>query len=235
MSIKVAPSMMCADLLNLRRDIDALERAQVDMFHIDVMDGHFVPNLALSLDLAAQIGQISAIPLDLHLMVETPEDFIESVRRVRPGFVSFHIEATRNPIRLARAFKALGVQVGVALNPATPGESLRYLIEEIDFALLMTVEPGFAGQTFIPQVLTKLEQVRELMDASHSGKAIQVDGNLNVERAQQCIDRGASILVAGTASIFRAGMDLYTSCQRFRAQLTARRVSPEAQQREVVS
>src|SRR5687768_7141282 len=145
MPVKIAPSLMCADLLDLKRDIAELERAQADLFHIDVMDGHFVPNLAMSLELAEKIARSTAVPLDLHLMVDRPEDFVEPVRRVGAAYVSFHVEATPNPIRLARTLKALGVRVGAALNPATPAEILAYLVAELDYVLLMTVEPGYAG------------------------------------------------------------------------------------------
>lgn len=221
MPIKIAPSLMCANLLDLRRDISELERAHVDMFHIDVMDGHFVPNLALSFELAEKIARSTSVPLDVHLMVDRPENFIEAIRRVNPAYVSFHVESTVNPIRLARTLKSLGIQVGVALNPSTPAEALAYLVEEIDYALLMTVEPGYAGQKFIPQVLGKIKVVRRMLDSSRGGtKALEVDGNLNVERANQCIANGASILVAGTSSLFVEGADLYSACQNFRNQIT---------------
>lgn len=223
MPVKIAPSLMCANLLELRRDIAELERAQVDMFHIDVMDGHFVPNLALSFDLAEQIARCTAIPLDLHLMVDRPESFVDSVQRVRAGYVSFHIESTANPIRLARTLKASGIQVGVALNPSTPADALTYLVEELDYVLLMTVEPGFAGQTFIPQVLKKIKAVRQMLDASQAGKAIEVDGNLNADWASQCVANGASILVAGSSSLFCEGADLYTACRDFRNRIGAPR------------
>jgi ribulose-phosphate 3-epimerase len=219
MPVKIAPSLMCADLLELRRDIAVLERAQVDMLHIDVMDGHFVPNLGLSFELAAKIAACTTIPLDLHLMVSRPESFIDAVRRVRPGQVSFHIESTLHPIRLARSLKDAGVQVGVALNPATPAESLTHLIEELDYVLLMTVEPGFAGQKFIPQVLGKIKAVRQMLDGARPGKALEVDGNLTTEWARQCVANGASILVAGSSSVFRAGVDLYAACRDLRERL----------------
>lgn len=215
MSVKIAPSLMCADLLNLRRDIAELERAQADLLHIDVMDGHFVPNLALSFELAEKIAQNSRIALDVHLMVDRPEDFVEAVRRIKPAYVSFHVEATPNPIRLARTLKSLGLRVGVALNPSTPAEALTYLVEELDYVLLMTVEPGFAGQKFIPQVLGKIRVVRQMLDATRAGKELEVDGNLNVERSEQCIAHGASILVAGTSSVFIKGTDLYATYRSF--------------------
>jgi ribulose-phosphate 3-epimerase len=219
MTIKIAPSLMCADLLDLRRDISTLERAQVDMFHIDVMDGHFVPNIALSFDLAEKIARSTSVPIDLHLMVDHPENFIDAIRRVNPAYVSFHIESTVNPIRLMRTLKSFDLQVGIALNPSTPADTLAYLVEELDYVLLMTVEPGFAGQKFIPQVLGKIREVRQLLDTSPEGKALEVDGNLNVERASQCIANGASILVAGTSSLFIEGADLYTAYRNFRNQI----------------
>jgi len=219
MQVKIAPSLMCADLLSLRADIEQLERARADVFHIDIMDGHFVPNIALSFDLTERISACTRVPLDLHLMVENPEDYIQLVKKVAPAYVSFHVESTAHPIRMIRALKSHGTQVGVALNPSTAADSLTYLIDELDFVLLMTVEPGFAGQKFIPQVLGKIQVVRQMLDARSPGRPIEVDGNLNAERAAQCIRNGASILVAGTSSVFIKGADVYTSCQQFREQL----------------
>jgi ribulose-phosphate 3-epimerase len=152
-------------------------------------------------------------------MVEHPESYLDALQRVRPAYVSFHIEATTNPIRLARTLKASGVRVGAALNPSTPPDGLTYLAEELDFVLLMTVEPGFAGQKFIPQVLGKIKAVRQLLDASGSGKELEVDGNLNAGWASRCVANGATILVAGSSSVFSKGADLCASYRDFRRQI----------------
>ena len=161
------------------------------------------------------------MPLDVHLMVEHPEDFVDAVKRVSPAYVSFHIESTVSPIRLARALKSSGASVGVALSPSTPADALSYVIDEIDFVLLMSVEPGYAGQKFIPQVLGKIETVRRMLDASSTPKALEVDGNINVDWGSQCVEKGASILVAGTSSVFREGVDLYTAYRDFRSRMDA--------------
>jgi ribulose-phosphate 3-epimerase len=214
---KIAASLMCGDLLNLQKDVEELDRAGTDLFHIDVMDGHFVPNLALSMEVVRQIKHLTRTPVDVHLMVENPESYQSSIREMKIDYASFHLEVARSPLRLIRNIKAgRETKVGIALNPCTGLESLPWLIEEVDFVLLMTVEPGFAGQAFIKGVRKKIAAVKKLMSTYGVDLPIEVDGNINLETAGLCIESGASILVAGTSSIFRSGKDLYSALQEFR-------------------
>lgn len=224
MSYKIAPSLMCADLLRLEAQIRDLERAAVDYLHIDVMDGHFVPNLALSLDLVRQIKASTRLPLDVHLMVENPESYVHNLASIGVRRVSFHLEATANPIRLLRALRNEKTQVGIAVNPSTPPEMLTYLLDELDYVLVMTVEPGFAGQEFIPEMVCKIQCVRRMLVARNRDAEIEVDGNMDAKWASQCIDSGASIVVAGTSSVFQGQKDVYTACMELRRQIDMHQV-----------
>jgi ribulose-phosphate 3-epimerase len=218
---KIAASLMCANLLNLQKDIEELDRAGVDLLHIDVMDGHFVPNLALSMELVRQIKNFTSIPVDVHLMVDNPELYYSSIRELKIEYASFHLEAAQAPLRQIRDMKACGTRVGIALNPCTGLDSLPWLFEEIDFVLLMTVEAGFAGQAFVKGVLKKIAALKELMNTHGFDLPIEVDGNISLETGSHCIDRGASILVAGSSSIFRPEKDLYSAFREFKHKLSA--------------
>jgi ribulose-phosphate 3-epimerase len=212
----LAPSLMCADLLQLGHEVRELERAGVEFFHLDVMDGHFVPNLGLNFDLIRQVKSFTSVPIDVHLMVDTPEDYVQIIGDLKIPYVSFHIEATCNPIRLARAMKAVGAKVGIALNPSTPVGALQYMLHEIDYVLAMTVEPGFTGQRFIASMFDKVDTIRKALEKVRPGIPIEVDGNLDIETSSRCIERGATILVGGTSSIFRREHGLHSDCITFR-------------------
>ena len=211
----IAPSLMCADLLHLGSEISELERAGARSFHIDVMDGHFVPNLGLSFDLVRQVRSITDADLDVHLMVDAPEQYVDWIRTLKIDCVSFHIEASHAPLRLAQAIRAAGAKAGIALNPSTPVEAVRHVIDEFDYVLIMTVEPGFAGQNFIRGMYDKIGVVRKELDKTRLGIGIQVDGNLNAETSVRCIERGATILVGGSSSVFCRKKDVYSAYTEF--------------------
>jgi len=209
---KISASLMCANALDLRKDLLSLEEAGVDLFHIDIMDGHFVPNIAMNLDVLSAIQTVSKIPFDVHLMVDNPGDYVEKLKGLNVEYLSFHIEAEKAPIRLLRKIREMGIKAGVAYNPATSLSGLEYIINELDFVLLMTVEPGFASQSFITSAYEKIEAVRKL-----SGKVeIQVDGGLAAEPAKECVNRGADILVCGTLSIFKGDKPIKDACDEYR-------------------
>lgn len=216
----IAPSLMCANLLQLESQIHELERAGARLFHMDMMDGHFVPNLGLNFDLVRQVQSITDVELDVHLMVDEPEQYIERTLALKVSRVSFHIEAVRAPIRLAKAIKGGGTKVGIAINPATPVEALRHVLDDCDYVLIMTVEPGFAGQKFIPSMYEKIRAVRQELDKIRSDIDIEVDGNLDVETSRRCIEHGATIIVGGSSSVFRRDKDVYSAYTEFRARVS---------------
>ena len=215
---RIAPSLMCASILHLQKDIEELDRAGADFFHIDIMDGHFVPNLALNLDFVGKIKTVTQTPIDVHLMVDNPESYVRPMHELGVEYASFHMEAAKQPLRLIRTIKARGPES--ELRSILVGiENLPCVLEELDYILVMTVEPGFAGQRFVRAVLEKIAALRKLIDARDLEIPIEVDGNISVETARWCIDSGASILVAGTSSIFTGQQDLYSSSLEFRRRI----------------
>ena len=218
----VAPSLMCADLLQIESQVKELERAGARRFHVDIMDGRFVPNLGLNFDLVRQLRRITRAELDLHLMVEAPENYVEQILALDVDHISFHIEATSAPRRLGRAMRAAGAKTGIALNPSTPNQALQYVLDEFDYVVVMTVEPGFAGQKFIPAMYEKILAIRETLDAIRPGIDIEVDGGLDVESSSQCIRCGATILVGGTSSIFVPDKDAFSAFIEFQNDVAGR-------------
>ncbi|MBM7715625.1 ribulose-phosphate 3-epimerase [Bacillus thermophilus] len=200
--MKIAPSILAADFTKLGEEIKEVEAAGADLIHIDVMDGHFVPNITMGPAVVEAIRSITELPLDVHLMIENPDQYIEAFAKAGADYMTVHVEASPHLHRTLDEIKKQGIKSGVVLNPATPAESIKYVLDNIDMVLLMTVNPGFGGQSFIHSVLPKITEVRN-MGLKHGVQFdIEVDGGINPETAKLCKEAGATVLVAGS-SIFQ--------------------------------
>ena len=197
--IKVAPSILSADFSKLGEEIMKTDQAGADMIHIDVMDGHFVPNLTLGAPIVKALRTVTKLPFDVHLMINNPENLIDDFIAAGADIITIHIEAANHLHRLVQKVKSSGVKVAVSLNPATPLNTLEEILPELDMVLLMSVNPGFGGQSFIPATLNKIARLKEMIDAKKLKIDIQVDGGINLETAPKVIKHGANILVAGSA------------------------------------
>lgn len=199
MTITIAPSILSADFARLGEDIKRIEDAGADVLHIDVMDGHFVPNITIGPAVLESLRKVSSLEFDVHLMIENPERYVEAFAKAGADHITVHIEATRHIHRLVQQLKSLGVSVGVALNPATSLDVLTYILQDLDMILLMTVNPGFGGQTFIQAVLPKIVALSGILQEVNPLCRIEVDGGINVDTARLVSRAGAEILVAGAA------------------------------------
>lgn len=199
MDIKLAPSILSADFSRLGEQIRLVEEAGAEYLHIDVMDGHFVPNLTIGPLVVKPLRPLSGLVFDVHLMVECPESYVTEFVKAGADIITFHAEATVHLHRLVQTIKEAGAKAGVALNPATPLESIEYLLDDLDLILLMTVNPGFAGQCFIPSVLPKIQRLREMLDHRGLSAELQVDGGINQDTVGAVVRAGARVLVAGSA------------------------------------
>ena len=196
--IKIAPSILSADFSRLAEEIRTVELAGADLLHVDVMDGHFVPNITIGPLVVDAIKPKTKLPLDVHLMIENPDQYIESFIKAGADIVSVHAEATVHLHRTIHLIKSLGAKASVALNPATSIYGLEHILEDLDMVLLMTVNPGFGGQSFIPSVLPKIKQLREIIEKKNLSIDIQVDGGVNDSTVREVVDAGANVLVAGS-------------------------------------
>ena len=196
--VKIAPSILSADFAKLGEEIKEVESA-VDYIHVDVMDGHFVPNITIGPLIVDAIRPVTDLPLDVHLMIENPEHYIRAFFDACADIITVHQEACPHLHRVVQQIKQAGVKAGVVINPATPVESIEYVLEDVDLVLVMTVNPGFGGQSFIPSGLNKIKQLFDLRSEHGYSYEIEVDGGVNQETAKQCIDAGADVLVAGSA------------------------------------
>jgi ribulose-phosphate 3-epimerase len=199
MMVKIAPSILSADFARLGEEIVAVEKAGADYIHIDVMDGHFVPNITIGPLIVEAIRPVTKLPLDVHLMIENPDQYIENFAKAGADYITVHVEACRHLHRTIHHIKSFGIKAGVVLNPATPVEAIQHIVADIDMVLLMSVNPGFGGQTFIPEVLPKIRKVKEMGDSIGKELEIEIDGGVNPETAKLCMEAGANVLVAGSA------------------------------------
>jgi len=197
MSLRIAPSILSADFANLERDIARV--ADADVLHVDVMDGHFVPNLTLGLPVVKRIAQVSPLPLDVHLMIEDPDRWAPRYAEVGATSVTFHHEAAANPVAIARAIRSYDARAAVALKPATPVEAALDLLTEVDMVLIMTVEPGFGGQEFMADMLPKVTRLKEAAAEAGVDVWLQVDGGIGDATISAAVQAGADTLVAGSA------------------------------------
>jgi ribulose-phosphate 3-epimerase len=204
MSVLIAPSILSADFAKLGTEIAAAERGGADFIHVDVMDGHFVPNLTIGPPVVRSIRQVAKVPLDVHLMIEEPDRFIEAFVRAGAGRIAVHVEAVPHLHRTIQLIRQLGVRAGAAINPSTPVVALEEIAGELDYVIVMSVNPGFGGQTFIPRSESKIRNIRALLDRQGSLAPITVDGGIDESNAARVIEAGATILVAGN-SIFGTG------------------------------
>jgi len=197
--IQIAPSILSANFARLGDDIAAVERGGADLIHVDVMDGHFVPNITIGPPVVRGIKRVATKPLDVHLMIEQPERYVDDFVDAGAAMLSIHVEAARHLHRTIAHIKSRGIKAGAVLNPSTPASALEAIAGDLDFVLVMSVNPGFGGQVFIPQSLEKLRRVREVLSRAGSSAPIEIDGGIDATNAADVVAAGASILVAGNA------------------------------------
>jgi len=194
----VSPSILSADFGNLDRDIKAICDGGCDLIHVDVMDGHFVPNLTIGPVVVSSVAKVATKPLDIHLMVENNDFFVDLFAPLKPEYISFHIEEEKHPHRLIQKIKSLGIKPAIVLNPHTNPHELEYLVEDLEMILLMSVNPGFGGQSFIPSVIQKAKELREIIRRKHTQCLIEVDGGVNDKNIDDLKKAGVDIVVAGS-------------------------------------
>lgn len=193
-SLKIAPSILASDFSRLGEEIQAVTAAGADYIHIDVMDGHFVPNITIGPPVVASLRRCCSLPMDVHLMITDPEEYIEAFANAGADIITFQVEAAQHPHRVISHIKDAGCKAGVVINPGTPEDDIEFLVEAVDMVLIMTVNPGFGGQKFIPDMLRKIRNVRAMMGE----RDVEVDGGIDDRTAPDVIKAGANVLVAGS-------------------------------------
>lgn len=197
---KIAPSILAADFARLAEQVELVEKAGADLIHVDVMDGHFVPNISIGVPVVASLRRVTELPLDVHLMIENPADYIEAFANAGADFLTIHLEACPNLSDIIRTIKSKNVKAGIAINPATPVDSLDYnFLEDVDLVLIMAVNPGFGGQKFIPETLTRLKQIQAiLLRRNIHHVEVETDGGITLDNVKEVANAGADILVSGS-------------------------------------
>ncbi|MFQ6057852.1 MAG: ribulose-phosphate 3-epimerase [Anaerolineae bacterium] len=213
--IKIAPSILSADFARLGEQVAEAEAAGADYIHIDVMDGHFVPNITVGPLVVEAVRRVTRLPLDVHLMIEAPERYLARFAQAGADIITVHVEASSHLHRTVEQIRELGGKAGVSLNPATPLSSLEEILEYVDLILLMTVNPGFGGQAFIESMLPKIERLRGMLTERGLDVELEVDGGINAQTAPKVVAAGANVLVAGEA-IFGAGVSVAEAMRKIR-------------------
>jgi ribulose-phosphate 3-epimerase len=220
--IRIAPSLMCADFIRLGAQLDVMREEGVDLLHIDVMDGHYVPNHTLGPDFCRKLAAYSPIALDVHLMVDNPDAFAEVYGSIPGATVCIHPETTRHPLRTLEAIRSRGARPGIVIDPALPSAAVAELLPDVPFACIMTVNPGYAGQGLVPRTLTKLREIADLAAAEGWDLELEVDGNVSWQNIPRMLAAGATVLVGGSSSLFDGAADLRANLRRLKAMIGRR-------------
>ncbi len=213
--VKLAPSILCADFARLGEQVAEVTKAGADYIHIDVMDGHFVPNITIGAPVVTSLRGWTHLPLDAHLMIEQPDRYISQFASSGANIITVHVEACSHLHRTIHSIKELGIKAGVALNPATPLSSIEEIISHVDLVLIMSVNPGFGGQIFIPESLEKISRLRRMLDDKRLAIELEVDGGINIDNAPSIVEAGANVLAVGN-SVFKAKEGISQALQRMR-------------------
>jgi len=213
--IKLAPSILSADFARLGEQVAEAARAGADYIHVDVMDGHFVPNITIGAPVVAAIRPVTSLPLDVHLMIEHPERYISEFVHAGADIITVHVEASPHLQSTIQLIKEMGARAGISLNPPTPIGAVEEFLHHVDLVLVMSVNPGFGGQPFIPETLPRIEKMRQILDARGLSAELEVDGGINADNAPDIVKAGANVLVAGN-SVFRAEDGISGAMQRLR-------------------